>query len=271
EEEKFVPWVNEYGTDYVENHRNALGLIKDIKSAATDEQWQATFGILPDDGVKTRVTMLGQKGTEVLTAQMPSVRRAKEKNDRIYDYYMPLVIARRKGKKLKSRFLAVHEPYREKPFIESLRLKKNVLIVRSENFTDYHFFNNASLKEKAAKLKGLYGFIRIRHAYYIGIKYISSDGELLSAYLADGTLLKFRDRKFTLPKAEKGTVSRTEGAALFAKGRCSSENADRIYLAFPNNAVYAPQIKEIARGGKNSSILLKSHPGFEFDSDGKKG
>jgi len=90
---------------------------------------------------------------------MPSIRRARrqdgawlrDSNEDILKYWMPLLIARRKGNALKSTFLAVHEPYERHPFIKKIYANDNTFYVETKDYTDVHLFGWLSHPEKFVK------------------------------------------------------------------------------------------------------------------------
>ena len=114
--ETFRMWDSEAGfkggpgVRHPDNIKHALGMVRQVRNTQTDDAWTATFRPSPDDGTALRLWMMGEQGTEVFFGEMPSVRRAGDRNAELLDYWMPLVMARHKGEDLESNFLAVHEP-----------------------------------------------------------------------------------------------------------------------------------------------------------------
>ena len=253
--EEFVPWEND--TASLAGHRNTLGLGRRIRGARTDDQWQATFKVTPDGGAVLRVTMLESPGVELLTGEIPSIRQAHEIQGKVMDYWMPIVIARRRrGDNLRSTFLAVHEPYEGQPFIKSIERQNGALVVRSKDFADVHLFYEGSGPHE---LKGRYGFLRIKN------------GKVISAYCADGTRLRHGQCQIDLQEADCGKVLEIRGKQLVLAGKVSLKNAERIYLSYPTGQVHAVPIESAQTLGDTTIVILRHDPAFTLDDRGTSG
>jgi len=251
---EFTMWASEQGTNRADELENSLGLVTDIQAGRSDKAFEATFRIVPDDGKGLRLHMMSQKDTEIMIANLPSVRRAKEKNEKLRDYKMPLLIARREGSP--SAFLAVHEPYENTPFIKSVSQKDNALIVETADFTDIHLFQKS---EAPYAFDGRYGFLRIKN------------NKVVSANLVDGTKLSWENLDINLPEADAGKILKVNGKELLLSGKISMKNADRIYLTFPNNMIYAIPVESAVASGNNTAVELKHDPAFELATNGTSG
>lgn len=252
--ERFVPWKNDTAT--LAGHKNTLGLVRNLKAGRTDEPWQATFKITPEDGAALRVTMLESAGVELLTGEMPSIRQAHEIQGKVMDYWMPVVIARRRGANLKSEFLAVHEPYMGEPFITSIKRSHGALIVRTKHFTDVHLFYEGTA---TYGFKGRYGFLRIK------------DNQVISAYCADGTRLHHGQFQIELQEPDTGKVLKSDGKQLLLSGKISLLNAERIYLSYPTGQVHAVPIENAQPQVDTTIAILKRDPSFTLDEDAMRG
>ncbi len=269
----FLPWETENGTGSDnEMLKNSLGLIRNTVAARTDADWQATFKVKPDDGSALRVTMLGNKGTDVIFGEVPSIRRARrlekrryvEINDEIMDFWMPVVIARRTlepgmsraNGQLESVFTAVYEPYTREPFIDGISRDGNAVIVKSGRYTDIHLWGSGGQKYR---MKGRYGFIRLE------------EGSVKTAYLVDGTLLEHKNCSIKLPEAAEGVVLKADKEKLLLSGKISSGDADEIYLTFPTGEVYVISIEKIEPRDDRTSVILKYDPCFVLNADGRGG
>jgi hypothetical protein len=261
----FVPWESEVGRgDYGECLSNALGLVRNIRTASAEEPWSATFRISPEDGNALRLTMIGQKGYNVMFGDIPSIRRARrfdgqwfrDLNDARMDFWMPIIIVRGQGENINSEFWAIHEPYSVSPFIQSISKEGSILIIKTAEFTDIHLFGEGT---PTYSMKGRYGFLRLK------------EGSVKSAHLVDGTSLEYGDFKLRLPQPAVGKVLQAEGNTLLVSGKVQPENAERLYLSFPDGAVYAMEIASIVPADENTRILLKDNPYFTLSKDGKSG
>ena len=77
---------------------------------------------LGDDAVAVRIHLVGLKDSELFVGDAPSVRRADEDETLIDRFRMPMLMVRQKGR-VPSRFLAVHEPFRDQAFIDSVEVE----------------------------------------------------------------------------------------------------------------------------------------------------
>jgi hypothetical protein len=248
--------------DYRDDFTNALGLVRNIRAGTAHDSWQASFCPAAGDlgeAPRLRVTMLAPmdgSAVEVMLAEIPSIRRALEANTDRLKYWMPMIIARRTGENLESEFLAVHEPYVGQPVIRDINRKDAALVVRTEAFTDVHLFGEI---DGPYVCDGRYGFLRIRQ------------GEVVHGYLADGSSLAHAGCQIQLPPPAQGKVVSVDGRKLILSGSFSAEHADRVYLAFPNGAVYAIRFKEIQAVGRNTRMILEESPCFVLNEKGDGG
>jgi len=91
------------------------GLIRRVRQANTLDPFHVTFRRL---GAGVRVHLVAGSGTEVFLGESPQVRPAEGDDRKVYDYWMPQLVARRRGPApLASVFAAVHEPFRPEPFL----------------------------------------------------------------------------------------------------------------------------------------------------------
>ena len=260
--ETFRMWDSESGFTggpglrHPDNVKNALGLVRHVRSARLGGGWSATFLQDPDDEIGLRLHMPVTEGVEIITGEIPSIRQAGDRNQDLLRYWMPLVICRRKGSDLTSRFLAVHEPYRGEPFIEAVRQEGPVLIVETQDFTDVHLLEGGNGTYES---DGCYGFLRLK------------DGEVVAAYLVDGTRLGFGNVSIDLEKADEGTVRKVDGKRLALSGEVGLDHADRVYLTFPSGQVYAVPAEKIEQERGGSVAVLKHDPRFTLAEDGRSG
>ena len=93
----------------------AYAQLSDVRSGTTDNDWTATWRWTDEAGI--RLWMCGSPGTEVHTVMAPGQRRQSEEGKRL-----PYLVVRRRGDRLASTFVCVHEPFRGAPAIRSVRL-----------------------------------------------------------------------------------------------------------------------------------------------------
>ena len=101
--------------------------LRDLKSGvATGKPWTATWTYQGNVGLRTH--NLSQAGIQVFRFRSPSIRPAGEDNNKLDDYMHGGIMLRNSGKP--SAFLTVHEPFRNEPWIESVRQDGETLVVR---------------------------------------------------------------------------------------------------------------------------------------------
>src|SRR5690606_23681734 len=114
---------NQYETDPKRFH--PYSFLRDISSGAATGQWAATWRY---DSSGLRSHIISQPGTEVFRFRSPSVRLADEDDNKLDDYMRSGIMQRHSGGS--STFIAIHEPFRDNPWIESVKMEGEVMIVR---------------------------------------------------------------------------------------------------------------------------------------------
>jgi hypothetical protein len=101
-------------------------LIREIRETKTEDSFAVTFrypgteGPAATGGVRTH--LLGGPATEIFLGKVPRIRSAEGDDRKVYDFWMPQLILRRRGPApLESLFAAVHEPFRGGPFLGTVR------------------------------------------------------------------------------------------------------------------------------------------------------
>jgi len=107
---------NQYDSDIEGKRIHAYSYLKNIKSGKTSKPWTATWRY-EKSGLRTHNFL--PAGSEIFTFSSPSVRLAGE-NDNKLDDFMRLGLMQRHTVG-KSSFVTVHEPFNEKPWIESVK------------------------------------------------------------------------------------------------------------------------------------------------------
>ncbi len=116
---------NQYETDPKRFH--PYSFLRDIGSGAATGQWTATWRY---DSSGLRSHIISQAGTEIFRFRSPSVRLADEDDNKTDDYMRSGIMQRHSGGS--STFIAVHEPFRSNPWIVSVKMEGDVMIVRYE-------------------------------------------------------------------------------------------------------------------------------------------
>lgn len=258
----------------------SYAFIRDLAQQETDNQWSATFRFDQQSPVQLRTTVLGQPGTTVVLGKCPSVRRANEDNSKIDDFLMPVIAARRSGENLTSAFVAVHEPYQDRPFIRSVRRltpagdpagpvaleivredHRDIVICATDEYADQLV---TIPSDPPIEFSGRTGFVRFHGA------------EVSEAYLLDGIHLRCADVELMPSSAPQGVMTNVLRESdqfgfrvreqIPTDGRFTKRT---ILVTLSDNTRYGYRITGIEPSGDGSVILLDEDPGFAIRGDSK--
>ncbi len=104
---------------------HAYMYLQDVKSGSASKQWTATWRY---DMAGLRTHIFSPEGTQVFRFRSPSVRLAGEDENKLDNYMHSGVMQRHTGDS--SVFIAVHEPFRNEPWIESVKTSRKAIVVR---------------------------------------------------------------------------------------------------------------------------------------------
>ena len=271
------PWKNEYGRNVAEGVNHSYGLLRDARRAAGDRDCSACMN--HESGCGVRISLLGQPGTEVFLGRMPSVRRARQDSSRVYDFWMPMLLARREGRDVQSTFIAVHqafasggEQYEVAPLtVESADRWAAGVVVRGNGFVDYHLCGTGPESElratkPAVRAVGRYAFVRV------------VDSRPVNLGVADGSVLEWEGVSLPVPREASGEVLavRNQEAgdaehALVVSAALAARPArpdERVIVRFGDGLTYGLLVKEIRREGNACVIALQHRPGFRLSANG---
>jgi len=116
---------NQYDVDATGKRLHAYAFLRDIQKGTARGSWTATWRY---DNAGLCSHILSEPGTEVFRFRSPSVRRANEDDNKLNDYMSNGIMQRHSGGS--SAFTAVHEPFRNAPWIESVKMEGKVIVVR---------------------------------------------------------------------------------------------------------------------------------------------
>ena len=104
---------------------HSYAFLRDIKNGVAPGSWSAMWRY-DSSGLKSHI--LSQPGTEVYSFRSPSIRQAEENNNKLDDYLSNGIMQRHTGGA--STFIAVHEPFRDNPWIKSIKREGENIWVR---------------------------------------------------------------------------------------------------------------------------------------------
>ncbi len=115
----------QYDVDREGKKFHAYAYLRDIRSGQTRSSWTATWRYT---GAGLRTHILSPDNVQVFRFRSPSVRRAAEDENKLDDFLRNGLMQRHSGGK--SRFMAIHEPFRTETWISSVHMEGDVLVVR---------------------------------------------------------------------------------------------------------------------------------------------
>lgn len=215
--------MKQYDTDPKRFH--AYSYLHDIKKGLANDSWMATWKY---DRSGLRSFIFSEPGTEVFRYRSPSIRKAKEDDNKLDDFMSNGIMLRHSGGT--STFIAVHEPFGEKPWIHSVTQKDGIIKVR--------YMLNGSMIEDRIEITGK--DVRVNSG--AGWKYIS------------GT---------KITGEVKEVENKNESWNLILDKEIPE--ASYIRLEFSDGSTYYCPVDSVI----GNHILLKDDPGFTLDNEGK--
>ncbi|WP_176706331.1 heparinase II/III domain-containing protein [Paenibacillus hemerocallicola] len=262
--------------------------VRDVKQAnLKDDQYELTINTFNTnaEAAKLNITGLLEPGSnELYLGRSPSLRSLRV-NGKLYDnddeadkYTMPKLVLRRDGTNLKSTFVHVMEPYKDKParITETLRLPlKNAIEgavavqITYGDTTDIIISNpyapDQLLEAGDVKLRGEQGFIRI------------VNGSVKEMNVINGALLQWKDQSLSGEAAIAGTVSGTQRVAngdeydaiVVDQDVPASAKGKYVIIEHPSGPTTGFEIGEVVKNNGKTVLILSEHdPGFSFNEDG---
>jgi len=101
------------------------GNIRKVKKISGQGPWEGIFSGKKHTDSRLRMHLLAPTDCVLYVGEAPSIRRANEDPSKVENYMMPILTARRSGDRLVSRYVVVWEPFREKPWLNSVKLEHN--------------------------------------------------------------------------------------------------------------------------------------------------
>ena len=216
---------NQYDSDIEGKRIHAYSYLKNIKNGKTSKPWTATWRY-EKSGLRTH--NFPPEGSEIFTFSSPSVRLAGENDNKLDDFMRLGFMQRHTGGK--SSFVSVHEPFNDKPWLESVELDGDTYRVK-------YALNGVKLEDRIA-IKGN------------DIEVVSGSGwTYQSGTELSGNLL--------------GIINQGNKWNLELDRVVPKVNYIRIDL--PNGSTRYYQIAK----SSGKTLELQDDPGFSMDKDGK--
>ena len=253
------------------------GLVDNLKACSADGVWTATFRFLDGENLPSlRLTMLSERGDEVVVGQAPSIRRAGEDNALVDRYKMPIMIVSRVKRGAPNCFVAVWEPFKGEPFIskvENLQFDygKDMAVALRIELKDRVDYVISTVDEPPYKLRCFGGDIRIMGR--IGV--ISEErGNVRFMRLIDGVLLakggyvlkgSGRVSGRVLEVHRRG-VNRSRGHFKVDRRIPEDRPLDGrlMIVVHGDGSTHGYTISRVENTGDHGIIYVKEDPGFEI-------
>ena len=248
-----------------EGRNVTLAFFQNVSHSDRAENARVTF--YGDEAVAVRIHLMGLKNSELFVGDAPSVRRADEDELLLDRFRMPMLMVRQKGRS-PSRFMAVHEPFQDQAFIDSMEVEdigeRGVYLkVRHQGVTDHIVLQSGSEAFRASDLtfQGEVGFVR------------EQDGEAQVIGLWGGEKVQWQTTRLTGGGIYTGQVTDVlriqDGApyhALVVNGMSEMENIDGAVavVTFGDGTTRGLRVQR-REGGH---VILEDDPGFRITNTG---
>ena len=248
-----------------EGRNVTLAFFQNVLHNKSAEDARVTFH--GDDAVAVRIHLVGLKDSELFVGDAPSVRRADEDEPLLDHFRMPMLMVRQKGRS-PSRFIAVHEPFRDKAFIdfveaEDIGERGVYLKVRHRGVTDHIVLQPGSEVFRAGDLTfhGEVGFVR------------EQDGEARVMGLWGGEKMQWKTAQLTSGGIYMGQVTDVlriqDGApyyALIVNGLPQMDDIDGsvAVVTFGDGTTRGLRVQRM----EDDQVILEDDPGFRITNTG---
>lgn len=248
-----------------EGRNVSLAFFQNVLHSDRAQDARVTFQV--DDAVAVRIHLVGLKHSELFVGDAPSVRRADEDELSLDRFRMPMLMVRQKGRS-PSRFMAVHEPFQDQAFIDSVEVEDIgehgvYLKVRHRRSTDHIILQPGSEAFRAGDLtfQGEVGFVR------------EQDGEARVMGLWGGDKVQWKTAQLTGGGIYTGQVTdvlRTEDGApyhaLVVNGTPEMGDIDGAVavVTFGDGTTRGLRVQRVVGG----HIILEDDPGFRITNTG---
>ena len=228
---------------------------------------QARVTFRENDGVGVRIHLMGLKDSDLFMGDAPSVRRADEDEPMLDHFRMPMAMVRHTGGSA-SQFSAVHEPFYQRAFIDSVNAKNigtegMYLTVRHRGVTDHIVLRPGVEIFRAGDLtlRGEVGFVRER------------DGDVQMMGLWGGKMLRWQTTQLTGGGTYEGQVTDVlrmrDGHPYHALVVTGAPEIDAIagaiaIVTFGDGTTRGLRVQRI----DGDKIVLADDPGFRMTKTG---
>ena len=226
--------------------------------------------------IGTRTHLLCTPGTAIYTGEAPRIRQAERKDYMLSRFWAPFFCARRKGKDLRSVFIAVHAPVNGDPKVKTISATSaagGVLITvdRGQLGRDYFvmaFDGTTTMTAKTAdgslRFEGAYGLAQVR------------DGKCVEARLIGGKRLALGNRTIATTPGWRGIIrnlhrengKNSRGYFEVAEAVVPANTDAALIVEFPDKTVRAYNIARTEKLERGTRIHVVEDPGYAVTGKG---
>ncbi len=120
--------ASQYDMDRAGTRFHAYAHLRDILGGTTQGAWAATWRYSEGNAAGLRTHIVAPNQTQVFRFRSPSVRRAREDENELDNFFRNGLMQRHVGGK--STFIAVHEPFHAETWVDSVQKENNTLVVQ---------------------------------------------------------------------------------------------------------------------------------------------
>jgi len=252
----------------------AYGFVHSLSSGKAGDAIALEMRLDRSPKLGTRSLLLPEPDTMVYLGEAPSIRRSRRNDSTLDNYQAPFFCARRRGKNLRSLFVALHEPVNGRPKISAASVKRTatgvIVTIDQPNASRDHVLlglrNGVSLSADSLSFTGRCGVIRL------------SAQKPVEAHLVGGSRLCLGDFELSASSAWSGSITKAiRGRAPGSRGYFevaetiepgASAQARTLIVRHPDGTQHAYNVVRVEPHDEGSRLYVREDPAFEITRRG---
>lgn len=246
----------------------SFSFIRDLRQGKATQPLRLDYRLKENPRKGSRTLFAELSDANVFLGRSPSIRRAEESDARIDDYWMPTLVLRRKGKNLRTLFVAAHEAVDGHPRLQSIKTRRDGdrlwISVDHANGRDYITVMLGETREASFQTsKGTFS----TDATYAAVR-LGHNDEIHSSHLVEGKFLQFRNHRLLGPGEFRGTIRRVSGHAAGETVFQLDKNPDvrrpdLLVVEFPDGSHRGYSVTRVEHGILGARVYVREARGFE--------
>ena len=276
-----LPTLGETDSGKAPAGRNiGYGFIHSLRAAASDDTVSATYRFTSEPGPMCTTTVLGQRGTEYVLGEAPSIRRAGEDDQKLEQFMRPVLVARRQGAGLESVFIAVHRGWQGEDFVKRVTALPGLVpdpgatavVVEHSRGKDILFACTEDGATRGVRVEGRDA--PVCDARFALLRY-DGEGKLVAQALVGGTRLEWDGAAIhsagPLSGKVTGLCTRPDRTTEFGLQVANTLPAGTelvgrtVRITHPDGTVTAHTVTAQEAQGAGSVLWLEGDPGFRIE------